>query len=95
MYNSNNEIAGQIKPERFISGFYANEASNLTSWVGDMPNLKIAYDSTGNHGLFEGNTNLTTFIGDLSSLTNARNMFYGCTALTTFIGDLSSLEDGT
>ena len=57
-----------------------------------MPNLKTAYNS-GNGGLFEGMT-LTTFIGDLSSLTDGRRMFYYCDALTTFIGDLSSLENG-
>lgn len=37
---------------------------------------------------------MTTFIGDLSSLTNGKRMFYGSIALTTFIGDLSSLENG-
>lgn len=92
IYNSDDVIIGQINPERFISGFYANDASDLTSWVGDMPNLKTAYNS-GNGGLFEGMT-LTTFIGDLSSLTDGRRMFYYCDALTTFIGDLSSLENG-
>lgn len=92
MYDSSNSIVGQIKPERFISGFYANQASGLTSWVGDMLNLKIAFN--GSDGLFARNENLSTFIGDLSSLTDGRRMFYECNALTTFIGDLSSLENG-
>jgi hypothetical protein len=38
--------------------------------------------------------NLTTFIGDLSSLEGGGRMFYDVTALTTFIGDLSSLKYG-
>lgn len=95
MYNSSNSIVGQIKPERFISGFYANEASGLTSWVGDMPNLEFGYgNSAQSAGLFESKTQLTTFIGDLSSLTQGYKLFYDCTALTTFIGDLSSLTNG-
>lgn len=53
MYNSSNEVIGQIKPERFISGFYASNASNLTSWVGDMPNLETTHNND-NIGLFEG-----------------------------------------
>jgi hypothetical protein len=40
------------------------------------------------------NTNLTTFVGDLSNLVDGGIMFYGCSALETFLGDLSSLEDG-
>lgn len=94
MYDSSNNIVGQIKPERFISGFYASNASHLlTSWVGDMPNLEFGCNS--GEGLFDNASSLTTFIGDLSSLTNGKRMFYGCTALTTFIGDLSSLSDGS
>lgn len=92
MYDSSNEVIRQIKPERFISGFYALEASGLTSWVGDMPNLESAY--VQGRGMFDDNSSLTTFIGDLSSLTDGHKMFYYCIALTTFIGDLSSLTDG-
>ena len=41
------------------------------------------------------NTHLTSWIGDLSSLTNARGMFNGCWNLTTFNADLPSLTDGS
>ena len=61
--------------------------SQLTTWVGDMPNLESGYD------MFANCATLTTFIGDLSSLKHGNQMFIGC-ALTTFIGDLSSLENG-
>ena len=44
--------------------------------------------------MFNGCTELTTFIGDLSSLTDGSTMFNGCAELTTFIGDLSSLTNG-
>ena len=37
---------------------------------------------------------LTSWVADLSNLTNGNNMFNGCTGLTTFIGDLSSLTSG-
>ena len=45
--------------------------------------------------MFSGCTNLTSFNGDLSSLTNGTNMFSGCTNLTSFNGDLSSLTNGS
>jgi hypothetical protein len=38
---------------------------------------------------------LTSFNGDLTSLTDGVSMFYYCTALTSFNGDLSSLTDGS
>jgi hypothetical protein len=38
-------------------------------------------------------SNLSTFNGDLSSLTNGEKMF-PCTNLTSFTSDLSSLTDG-
>ncbi|MBO5827268.1 MAG: hypothetical protein J6R59_02255 [Paludibacteraceae bacterium] len=44
--------------------------------------------------MFIGCSNLTTFISDLSSLTNGDYMFYNCSKLTTFISDLSSLNSG-
>jgi hypothetical protein len=44
--------------------------------------------------MFQGCTSLTTFIGDLSSLTDGTSMFQGCTSLETFIGDLGSLTEG-
>ena len=34
---------------------------------------------------------LTSWVADLSNLTNGVNMFNGCTGLTVFVGDLSSL----
>lgn len=34
---------------------------------------------------------LTSWVADLSNLTNGDNMFNGCTGLTVFVGDLSSL----
>lgn len=39
-------------------------------------------------------TTLTSWVADLSNLTNGDNMFSGCTGLTTFVGDLSSLTSG-
>jgi hypothetical protein len=40
------------------------------------------------------NTALTSWTGDLSSLTIGSNMFNNCSKLTTFNSDLSSLTDG-
>ena len=40
------------------------------------------------------NTALTSWVGDLSSLTNGTGMFFGCFNLTTFTSDLSSLTNG-
>ena len=50
---------------------------------------------TSGIGMFSSCTNLTSFNGDLPSLTNANNMFSGCTNLTSFNGDLFSLTNGT
>jgi hypothetical protein len=69
-----------------IQAFIPADAQ-LTTWVGDMPNLESGYE------MFSSCAILTTFIGDLSSLKHGNQMFNGC-ALTTFIGDLSSLEHG-
>ena len=44
--------------------------------------------------MFSG-TALTSFSGDLSSLTNGSNMFSRCSNLTSFSGDLSSLTNGS
>ena len=49
----------------------------------------------GGTGMFKNNTNLTTYVGTLSKLTDGQFMFSGCTALTTFCADLGSLENGT
>ena len=38
---------------------------------------------------------LTSWVADLSNLTDDTAMFKGCTSLTTFVGDLSSLTNGT
>lgn len=40
-------------------------------------------------------TTLTSWVADLSNLTNGDNMFNGCTGLTVFVGDLSSLTSAT
>ena len=61
--------------------------AQLTTWVGDMPNLESGYE------MFASCAALTTFIGDLSALKHGNQMFMNC-SLTTFIGDLSSLEYG-
>lgn len=37
---------------------------------------------------------LTSWVADLSNLTDGTAMFKGCTGLTTFVGDLSSLTNG-
>lgn len=37
---------------------------------------------------------LTSWVADLSNLTNGDNMFNGCTGLMVFVGDLSSLTSG-
>lgn len=39
-------------------------------------------------------TSLTSWVADLSNLTNGDNMFKGCTSLTVFVGDLSALTSG-
>ena len=49
---------------------------------------------TSGISMFSGCTNLTSFNGDLPSLTTANSMFSGCTNLTSFNGDLSSLTSG-
>ena len=38
---------------------------------------------------------LTSWVADLSNLTDGTAMFNGCKGLTTFVGDLSSLTNGT
>ena len=45
-------------------------------------------------GMFSYRSNLTTFVSDLSSLTNGYFMFRDCTNLTTFTSDLNSLTNG-
>ena len=83
-----------IRPERMVSGFYAQYASGLTSFVGDLSNLETAKLNGGGSSTFYNCSALETFIGDLSSLKSGIVMFGGCYNLTTFIGDLSSLEKG-
>lgn len=41
---------------------------------------------------FETNSIITTWVSDMSNLTDGTAMFKNCSYLTTFIGDLSSLE---
>lgn len=88
VYGSDGKVIDTIRAERMVSGLFGQNATGLTEWVADMPNLK-----DGNQCFRELN-NLTTFCGDLSSLTNGSLMFYETIALTSFIGDLSSLENG-
>jgi hypothetical protein len=45
--------------------------------------------------MFYGCTALTSFTGDLSSLTAARSMFAHCYNLTSFNSSLSKITDGT
>lgn len=98
VYNASGKVITSIRPERMISGFRANSATGLKSFVGDLSNLKTAnYGETDafDNKTFYNSSALETFIGDLSSLTDGKYMFNGCTALTSFCGDLSSLTDGT
>lgn len=44
--------------------------------------------------MFYGSS-ITSFTGDLPSLTTGTFMFYSCSNLTSFTGDLSSLTTGT
>ena len=88
VYGSDGKVIDTIRAERMVSNLFGRNATGLTEWVADMPNLK-----DGNQ-CFRGLNNLTTFCGDLSSLTNGSLMFYETIALTSFIGDLSSLENG-
>ena len=90
--NADGEIITTIRPERMYSGFSAESATGLKSFVGDLSNLTTA--STSRASTFYQCSALTTFIGDLSSLTHGCKMFNLCTSLTTFIGDLSALEYG-
>lgn len=83
-----------IRAERMVSGFSGAEATGLTEWVADMPNLKNGALNNGESGVFNYCSTLSKFVGDLSSLTNGYRMFYYCSALSEFIGDLSSLENG-
>ena len=67
-------------------------------WNQSLEKLEKGYP--GEYGgcgvsMFENCFNLTTFISDLSSLTNGTSMFNGCSNLTTFTSDLSSLTNGT
>lgn len=96
VYGSGGKVIDTIRAERMVSGFSGRDATGLTEWVADMPNLKdCATEGQGTAGCFYDLHNLTTFIGDLSSLVNGDFMFYHCNTLETFIGDLSSLENGT
>ena len=45
--------------------------------------------------MFYNSLSLTSYCGDLSSLTNGQEMFSYCSKLESFCGDLSSLTDGT
>ena len=61
--------------------------SQLTTWIGDMPNLQSGYH------MFSDCYNLETFCGDLSSMTEGNSMFMGCSKLTSFTSDLSSMTN--
>ena len=80
VYNADGDVITTIRPERMVTGFSAATATNLESFVGDMPNL------TNGTAMFKNCAQLTTFVGDLSSLETADEMFYGCTL------DAESLE---
>ena len=73
-------------------------ADSITSVInGKMSDGKTIDDANLVDGtsMFAGNTNLTTYVGDLGKLTTGTSMFSGCSALTTFCGNLGSLTDGT
>lgn len=95
VYYSEGKVIDTIRAERMVSGFSGRDATGLTEWVADMPNLKTCITNSDTNGCFGMLLNLTTFIGDLSSLEDGGWMFYGCTSLETFIGDLSSLSRGS
>ena len=65
------------------------KATQLTTWVGDMPNLQSGYN------MFSASAEIETFCGDLSSMTIGSSMFYNCAKLTSFTSDLSSLTNGS
>ena len=67
---------------------FISTATQLTTWVGDMPNLQSGYN------MFSASAEIETFCGDLSSMTNGSSMFYNCAKLTSFTSDLSSLTNG-
>ena len=93
--NASGKVITTIRPERMYSGFSAQAAKGLKSFVGDLPNLTTATYGDGDaKRTFYECTALESFIGDLSSLENGDTMFCGCSKLTTFISDLSSLTDG-
>lgn len=93
--NASGKVITTIRPERMVSGFRANSATGLKSFVGDLSNLENAsWGDEWNTYTFYGMTALETFIGDLSSLTDGSYMFNGCTKLTSFVSDLSSLTNG-
>lgn len=71
------------EPYNFISS-----ATQLTTWAGDMPNLKSGYN------MFAERSNIESFCGDLSAMTNGSGMFSSCNNLKSFTSDLSSLMDG-
>lgn len=94
--DADGKVITTIRPERMYSGFRANSATGLKSFVGDLSNLDNAsFGSSYDTRTFYSSSALETFIGDLSSLTDGSGMFVDCTKLTTCITDLSSLTDGT
>ena len=90
--NDMGNVITTIRPERMVTGFSAQDAKGLKSFVGDLSNLTTATYGDGNSKrTFYECTALESFIGDLSSLEDGDAMFCGCSNLTTFISDLSSL----
>lgn len=79
--------------------------TKLASWNQPLPKLtRGSYQvygfgflglSSEYIGMFYGCTALTSFTGDLSSLTAARAMFAHCYNLTSFNSSLSKITDGT
>ena len=87
-----------------IGGAVENPTITVTNITYKEPKIYVEYDNNGNliandlrkleHGfdLFRGQ-NITSFKGDLSSLTNGYEMFDSCYELTSFDANLSSLND--
>ena len=71
---------------------YGREMFRGCGQLSDFNDTSFSKLIDGYH-MFEWCSNLTTFTGDLSSLTNSENMFSNCSNLTTFTSDLGSLTN--
>ena len=72
---------------KLITGDYMFYNTSIESYVSYAQNLK---DATS---MFEGCSNLTEVVTDLSTIKNGNSMFYNCSSLKLGKVDLSSVED--